>query len=462
MENTTQFDLNDAARQWRNGLESSPAFRPENLHELEAHLRDSAVALQSGEVTPAEAFRIATRRLGARAELEREFGKANVRDLWLDRCLWMILGLLLCFFIYRLSVPLQSAMLGLALSWELSAPVVGILNSLARFAFPLAGIAAVWFCMKKEQFLVRLGHLSLRGWWLSGLAIVLLLYASTPLATRLQWLLHSLFGPTGSFPISYPPGIEAKTASLNAWMNWTGPIELLLWLVLVPLLASYAQRMRTAESTLTSPADTTGTAATERELIQRLQSQGLSLEEACFLAARRREPRPTFTIEATNTRQVAVERALWMVVGVVLNKFIYRFLLEPCWIIAALNSRLTNQAAVYEHVFAGLCFLLELGVAAAFVAGFWRFVTRGHRATEWFTSLCMKRPGRAAVSLGFIYSGIVGGSWVLGTILTPKNTLGLGDIASKWFYWQSEIIQIFIPVALLLWLADSRMKSRRA
>src|SRR5436190_135443 len=126
MENTTRFDLNDAVRQWRKGLESSPAFRPENLDELEAHLRDSAVALQSGEVTPAEAFLIAARRLGGRAELEREFGKANVRDLWLDRCLWMVLGLLLYVFIYRLSVPLQSVMLDLGLSWELSTPLVAI------------------------------------------------------------------------------------------------------------------------------------------------------------------------------------------------------------------------------------------------------------------------------------------------------------------------------------------------
>ena len=167
-------------------------------------------------------------------------------------------------------------------------------------------------------------------------------------------------------------------------------------------------------------------------------------------------------IEVSNTRQVAVERALWMVVGVVLNMFIYRFLLEPCWIIAALNNRLTNQAAVYEHVFGGLCFLLELGVATAFVAAFWRFVTRGHRAKEWFASLCMKRPGRAAVSLAFIYICIVGGSWLLGTALTPKNNLGLGDIANKWLYWQHNIIQMVIPVALLLWLAHSRMKPRRA
>ena len=151
-----------------------------------------------------------------------------------------------------------------------------------------------------------------------------------------------------------------------------------------------------------------------------------------------------------------------MVVGVVLNKFIYRFLLEPCWIIAALNSRLTNQAAVYEHVFAGLWFLLELGLAAAFGAAFWRFVTCGHWANEWFASLCMKRPGRAAVSLALIYTGILSGYWVLETVLASKQALGLGNIASKWFYWQGEIIQMVIPVALLLWLARSRMKSRRA
>jgi hypothetical protein len=454
MENATEFDLSEAARQWRKGLESSPAFRPENLDELEAHLRDSATALQSGGLTPPEAFLIAARRLGGRAELGREFGKANVRDLWLHRSLWMMLGLLFYSFIYRLSVVPQTVILDLGLSWGISTPLVAILDSLVTFALPLAGIAAVsWFWSRRKQFVARLSHSGLRWWWLTGLALGFLHYASYPFANRLQAGLHSLIlGPTFSYPLD--------VLILSQWVRWTG-IEPLLLLVLVPLLASYAQRMRRAASSLTSLADATGIAAAQRDLVQRLQSQGLSLEEACFLVARRQEARPTVAIEAPNTRQVLVERALWMVAGVVLNRFIYSFLLEPCWMIAALNNRLTNQASAYGHILGGLCLLFELGVAAAFMAAFWRFVTRGHWSIEWFASLCMKRPGQAALGLALIYIGIGRGFWLLANVLSPKTPLGIEGIVSKWFDWQGVLFQMVMPVALLLWLARSRMKPRR-
>ena len=87
------------------------------------------------------------------------------------------------------------------------------------------------------------------------------------------------------------------------------------------------------------------------------------MEEAYFVAKRRGEPRLTTEAEVTNARRVMAERAVWMVTGVVLNWFIFRFLLEPCWVVAALNHHLINQASAYGHVFGGLCLLLELAVA---------------------------------------------------------------------------------------------------
>src|SRR5690349_14090776 len=46
MENPTSFDLNRAVQQWRETLAQSPAFRGENLNELESHLSDSIAAWQ--------------------------------------------------------------------------------------------------------------------------------------------------------------------------------------------------------------------------------------------------------------------------------------------------------------------------------------------------------------------------------------------------------------------------------
>lgn len=93
METTTRFDLNRAIQQWRENLGQSPAFRSENLHELETHLRDSIATLQRQGLSAEEAFFVAANRIGERRSLETEFGKVNRRALWLDRVLWMLIGI---------------------------------------------------------------------------------------------------------------------------------------------------------------------------------------------------------------------------------------------------------------------------------------------------------------------------------------------------------------------------------
>src|SRR5206468_12097440 len=51
-----EFDLNAALRQWRESLGQSPHVRPENLDELESHLRDSVASLQTKGLAADEAF----------------------------------------------------------------------------------------------------------------------------------------------------------------------------------------------------------------------------------------------------------------------------------------------------------------------------------------------------------------------------------------------------------------------
>ena len=93
METTTPFDLNLTIQRWRENLAQSPAFRSENLNELESHLRDSIATLQTRGLSVEEAFLVAAKRVGHNHALEAEFGKVNQKTVWLDRILWMLIGI---------------------------------------------------------------------------------------------------------------------------------------------------------------------------------------------------------------------------------------------------------------------------------------------------------------------------------------------------------------------------------
>jgi hypothetical protein len=93
METTTSFDLNIALQHWLERLGQSPQVKAENLKELESHVRDSVVQLQSKGLSSEESFFVATHRAGSPTKLESEFGKVNRNPLDL-----VIHGLILVFF----------------------------------------------------------------------------------------------------------------------------------------------------------------------------------------------------------------------------------------------------------------------------------------------------------------------------------------------------------------------------
>jgi hypothetical protein len=99
MQNENTFDLNRAIQRWREHLAQSPALQRENLDELESHLRDSLAALQANRLSDEEAFMVAVKRIGCGDSLKAEFGKINGHLVWLDRALWLLLGVQLWTFV---------------------------------------------------------------------------------------------------------------------------------------------------------------------------------------------------------------------------------------------------------------------------------------------------------------------------------------------------------------------------
>ena len=93
MATTSQFNLNHALQLWLDQLGQSPQVKAENLKELESHVRDSVVQLQSKGLSSEESFLVATHRVGSPEKLEPEFAKVNRNPLNL-----IIHGLVLVFF----------------------------------------------------------------------------------------------------------------------------------------------------------------------------------------------------------------------------------------------------------------------------------------------------------------------------------------------------------------------------
>lgn len=91
----TPFDLNQALRNWRIRLATAHSCRPEDLDELEAHLRDSVAALEARGLATDEAFLIATRRIGPGPELAEELAKVHPAEAFRSRAAWMLMGMLL-------------------------------------------------------------------------------------------------------------------------------------------------------------------------------------------------------------------------------------------------------------------------------------------------------------------------------------------------------------------------------
>jgi len=246
MENPTEFDLNTAIRDWRNHLSQSPRFRPENLEELESHLRDSAVALRDIGLSDEEAFFVATRRVGGAKALEPEFAKINRREVWLHRAFWMLLGIQLWALVVEFSrVTVDAVVLGGlgGLNYQFSNPASStlpahfapaILLTFARIGAVFACIAACcWLAYRKEAGILKRGASLLRRPFFVALAVIspCLILLGTRLVEVAETMLLAKWVPVTAF------GSIHVTRQLSSFV-----VLMLLTLILAAVTVSLARR----------------------------------------------------------------------------------------------------------------------------------------------------------------------------------------------------------------------------
>ena len=93
MENQTGFDLERSLTQSMREFAAQPCYAQADLREMEDHLRESVRALEGKGLSAEEAFLLARRRLGGPSLLDVEFSKVNQPRIWLNRVLWMLVGI---------------------------------------------------------------------------------------------------------------------------------------------------------------------------------------------------------------------------------------------------------------------------------------------------------------------------------------------------------------------------------
>ena len=112
----TSFDLNQSIQTWRKSLARRIASRRESRNELESQLRDSVATLQARGFSAEEGFLIATRRIGQGQQLEPEFDKINRNTIWIERAMWMLIGIQVWPFFDRLMSGVAGSLF--ALGWR--------------------------------------------------------------------------------------------------------------------------------------------------------------------------------------------------------------------------------------------------------------------------------------------------------------------------------------------------------
>jgi hypothetical protein len=232
METPTSFDLNHAIQQWRENLSQSPAFRGENLNELESHLRDSVATFETRGLSVGEAFLVATRRIGASNALATEFGKVNGPTIWLDRLFWMLIGYQVWFFISgAIGLVTRNALLfGLhgaeydfkAHSYAVPVTLITLVH-LAGFAGSLA-LCRWLLCRKGQQLGPWLGRLLHRrtAWALTFGALYLLSLSITLIGWGTQSLVVTSVGRETMGAFYYSQGVSSAISLLitTAVFTW--------------------------------------------------------------------------------------------------------------------------------------------------------------------------------------------------------------------------------------------------
>lgn len=225
MEHTTPYSLETAIQRWRAELAQSPAFSEENLNELESHLRDLMARLQGNGLSEEEAFWVATKRVGTRPVLEKEFGKINASAVWWRRLLWMLVGIQVSRFVYMVSGSVHWSVFGGI--YKFGRAYGFDLEGLAVYVSPIASLAAffvvLWLCgklfVRKGDAMIRWvdRRFSSRSKLLFGFFLVTLLWALVSAVGSLPQTFAMKHVPIGEVYQRF--GQWALLLQINYWLE---------------------------------------------------------------------------------------------------------------------------------------------------------------------------------------------------------------------------------------------------
>jgi hypothetical protein len=390
MENPAPFDLNEAVRQWRHSLQNAPALRGQDLDELEGHLRESAEALRAQGLGAEEAYAVALRRLGTRLELETEFAKVNPRQVWADRAVWMLCGLLATDVIAALVAPIANTVLSLGMYHGLNVNLVCALELITRWLAWGACISVGFFLLTRQHGWRAAAARVASRWpvWTAGA----LIFALEVLQLSPRYVIRFLT-PLWQHGVENPSQFFSphNQAIIQSWLLRSWIFVQFACLAAVPLLAGYIRKQN----------------------------------------------------------RLWLERGFWMLTGTVLNRILGALVLLPPWALLVIAH---PSAAVSQNLacFGSMC--LGLLLLAAALVGLSNFVVYRDRQSRWVGRFCCERPIVAAAAL-VVCVGILGGACyaLARTFLTVSGFPA--QVTSQWYPWYLALTQLILPTSLLLWLA---------
>lgn len=234
METPAPFDLNNAIHRWRENLATSPAFRAENLDELEAHLRDSVGALVAKGLSEEEAWWVAQRRTGSANLLNQEYSVINAEHVWLERLIWMVAGFVLIGWLSTVTGVLTDLSTAAALALDASPQFHRILRVTAYPAALTAILAIIWNRIRR-----RSGETSDTKRWLrkhpiaAGVSVLFIGMMAYALKFGSMVLLLRFMSPT-------------ELGTHYRWYTTFGYLNLLLWPAVLTFLLCRRSRSKEA------------------------------------------------------------------------------------------------------------------------------------------------------------------------------------------------------------------------
>lgn len=189
MEAQSAFNLSEALNDWRILLRSY-SLGTQEVQELELHLLDTMESLKPAKLSPAESFLVARHRLGRPEILAEQYRLANPLNVWKERGLWMVIGVLLFWMAGTVANLASLFTLVVGNRWTNDGLMLGFLGLAAQGITLALGGLLLWRGVKSRHF-VAPGMVVLIKFFVSVLIAVVILQSC-------HWIISSWAAVTSS------------------------------------------------------------------------------------------------------------------------------------------------------------------------------------------------------------------------------------------------------------------------